>query len=276
MLLYPNAKINLGLNIVSRRPDGYHNLETVFFPVPVCDTLQIERDDAIPSIAFTTADGIPLDCSDADNIIVRLYQQMRKKYAIGGVRIQLSKHIPFGAGLGGGSSDAAYAALALNDLFHLALSKEELKKEVSTLGADCAFFVENRPCYATGIGDVLQPIELSLNGYEMLLVKPNDISVNTKTAYQGIVPHQPAFPLLRALQSPIEQWKNVIVNDFERTVFAGYPLIAALKQRMYEAGAIYASMSGSGAAVFGLFRQGVLPESLTFSNCFIFRTILSR
>ncbi len=275
MLLRPNAKINLGLNIVSRRPDGYHNLETVFLPVPVCDTLQIERDDTLSSVVFTAADGLILDCPDSDNIIVRLYERLQKKYALGGVRIRLSKHIPFGAGLGGGSSDAACAAMALNDLFCLGLSKEQLKKEVSPLGADCAFFIENRPCYATGIGDILQPIDLSLNGYELLLVKPDGVSVNTKTAYQGIVPQRPAFPLLQALQLPVEQWKGLVVNDFERSVFKAFPLVADIKQRLYDAGAVYAAMSGSGAAVFGLFRQGVLSESLAFSNCFTARMTLS-
>ena len=275
MLLRPNAKINLGLNIVSRRPDGYHNLETVFFPVPVCDTLQIERDDTVSSIVFSAADGLLLDCSDSDNLVVRLCRQIQKKYALGGMRIRLSKHIPFGAGLGGGSSDAAFAAIALNELFSLALSKEELKQEVRSLGADCAFFVENRPCYATGIGDILQPIDLSLQGYELLLVKPDGISVNTKTAYQGIVPRQPAFPLLQAVQLPVEQWEGLVVNDFEPAVFRAYPLVADIKQRLYDAGAVYAAMSGSGAAVFGLFRQGVLSDSLAFADCFTSRILLS-
>lgn len=275
MLLRPNAKINLGLNIVSRRPDGYHNLETVFFPVPVCDTLQIERDDTVSSVVFSAAGGILLDCSDSDNLVVRLCRQMQKKYALGGMHIQLSKHIPFGAGLGGGSSDAACAAMALNDLFCLNLSKEELKQEVRSLGADCAFFVENRPCYATGIGDILQPIDLSLKGYELLLVKPDGISVNTKTAYQGITPCQPALPLLKALQLPVERWKDFVVNDFEHTVFNIYPVIANLKQRLYDEGAVYAAMSGSGACVFGLFRQGILSETVTFNDCFTFRTLLN-
>lgn len=275
MLLLPNAKINIGLNIVSRRQDGYHNIETIFMPIPLNDTLYVERDDSLASLLFTTADGMTLDCSNNENIIVRLYRQMAMRYALGGVRITLTKHIPFGAGLGGGSSDAAFAAKALNKLFNLNLTNNQLKQEVSLLGADCAFFIENKPCFATGIGDILQPVEISLIGYELLLIKPDNISVNTKTAYQGITPKKPLINLQEAVRMPIEQWKDTIFNDFENTVFNAYPYIRTVKEQCYRLGAVYAAMSGSGASVFGLFKQGTLPQKLTFGKDFVYRTILS-
>lgn len=275
MLLCPNAKVNLGLNIVSRRADGYHNLETIFYPIPLCDALEVEKDSTVEGIAFTADGDFRLDCEDADNLVCRVYRQMASKYPLSGVRVRLTKHIPFGAGLGGGSSDAAYIAVALDRLFGLHLSTEQLQQEVRTMGADCAFFVANSPAFATGIGDMLHPIPLSLRGYEFVLVKPNDIAVNTRTAYQGIVPKVPAMSLQETIMRPIDRWRDTVVNDFESSVFAAYPAIGEVKETLYALGALYASMSGSGASVFGLFKKGTLPTNLPFSNCFVFRTVLA-
>lgn len=274
MLLYPNAKINIGLNIVSRRDDGYHNIETIFYPIPLCDRLRVERDEQVASIVLDSASGMGAGCPDEDNLVVRVYRRMSSHYSLSGVRAVLNKQIPTGAGLGGGSSDAAHTAIALNELFALGLSKEELKREVGALGADCAFFVENSPSFATGIGDRLQPVRLSLEGYEFVLVKPNEVSVNTKTAYQGVVPCIPKISLLEAIKMPIEKWRGSIVNDFECSVFAAYPRIGEIKRALYDSGAIYASMSGSGASVFGLFAKDSLPCELPFENCFVYRTVL--
>ncbi len=274
MLLYPNAKINIGLNIVSQRDDGYHDIETVFYPIPLCDRLLVERDENVAGIVLDSGSGMGLDCRDEDNLVVRVYRQMSLHYGISGVSVSLEKHIPTGAGLGGGSSDAAYTAIALNELFALGLSKEDLKREVGALGADCAFFVENSPSFATGIGDRLQPVDLSLEGYAFLLVKPNEVSVNTKKAYQGVVPCVPEVSLPEIIKEPIAKWEGAVVNDFERSVFASYPRIGEIKRALYSLGAVYASMSGSGASVFGLFAKDTLPYDLRFENCFVYRTVL--
>lgn len=278
MLLHPNAKLNLGLNVVERRPDGYHNIDTLFFPIHLHDTLNIERDDTSGDILLQTTDGIPLDCTSEDNLIVRTYRRFAARYTIGGLRVGFGKHIPFGAGLGGGSSDAAHTAIAINSLFSLSLSKEQLKQEVSPLGADCAFFIENTPCHATGIGEQLTPYPLSLKGHTLLLVKP-DIHVSTKAAYSGITPQQPACNLLEALQLPVAEWKGKVINDFETTVFAQFPAIAGIKQQLYQMGADYAAMSGSGASVFGIFTDDNAPAyekaAAVFNDCFIYTEKLS-
>lgn len=278
MLLHPNAKLNIGLCVTGRRPDGYHDIDTVFLPIRLHDSLTIERDDNLSGIQFRTTEGIALDCTDEDNLIVRTYRRFAEHYPVGGVHVTFRKQIPFGAGLGGGSSDAAHTAIALNSLFSLSLSKEQLKKEVSPIGADCAFFIENTPCHATGIGDRLVPFPLSLQGYGLLLVKP-DIHVSTKTAYSGITPRQPAHTLTDSLRLPVEQWKSRVVNDFEQNVFSSFPAIGAIKQRLYDMGAAYAAMSGSGASVFGIFPladcPGTKEAAAVFNDCFVYTEALS-
>lgn len=278
MHLQPNAKLNLGLNVTARRPDGYHDIETVFLPIRLHDELIIERDDSRNGITLHITDGIPLDCSNEENLIVRTYKHFAKRYNIGGVCVRFRKYIPFGAGLGGGSSDAAHTAIALNTLFSLSLNKEQLKQEVSHLGADCAFFIENTPCHATGIGDILTPLPLSLSSYCLVLVKP-DIHVATKNAYSGITPQPPIYNLTDTLQLPVEEWNGKVTNDFERSVFAQFPAIAAVKQHLYAMGAAYAAMSGSGASVFGIFRTDNCPDkretAAAFSDCFVYRELLS-
>ena len=244
MILLPNCKINLGLRVVRKREDGYHDLETIFVPIyGLHDELEISQQPIANSqqpIIFTQ-EGIAVDCRPEDNLIVKCYRQMKANYPqIGNVKVRFKKNIPFGAGLGGGSSDAAHMAIALNELFALGLSKEELAKEVASLGADCPFFIYNVPCYAEGIGDRLTPIDLDLKGIRIVLIKPEE-GVSTKEAYSGIRPNP----------SPFDRK----TNDFEKTVFPLHPIIGEIKKRLLDAGAFYASMSGSGSTVFGLFKN---------------------
>jgi len=263
MILYPNCKINLGLRVIRKRPDGYHDLETVFVPIyGLHDELEVEsvQHSAISNQISFEQEGIAVDCLAEDNLIVKCYRQMRAKYPqIGDVAVRFKKNIPFGAGLGGGSSDAAHMAVALNELFSLRLTKEQLAAEVKPLGADCPFFVYNTPCYAEGIGDLLTPVELDLEGIRIVMIKPAE-GVSTKEAYSGITRHpevageiQKAVAMMRQKCTEIDD--TIFVNDFEATVFPLHPQIAAIKKRLLDAGAFYASMSGSGSTVFGLFKN---------------------
>lgn len=243
MILYPNCKINLGLRVIRKREDGYHDLETIFVPVyGLHDELEVTLADAF---SFTQ-EGIAVNCPVEDNLIVKCYRLMAARYPqIGPVAVRFRKTIPFGAGLGGGSSDAAHMAIALNELFGLGFSKEQLAAEVRPLGADCPFFIYNVPCYAEGIGDRLTPIDLPLQGKRIVLIKPDE-GVSTREAYSGIVLHPEAAGETR---------EGVYVNDFEQTVFPMHPTIAHIKRRLLDAGAFYASMSGSGSTVYGLFED---------------------
>lgn len=250
MKLSPNCKINIGLCVVRKREDGYHDLETIFYPVyGLHDELEVEIAD---EFAFLQ-DGIEVDCLPTDNLIYKVYQRMQEHFPqIGNVRIRFKKNIPFGAGLGGGSSDAAHMAIALNELFQLGLTQKQLAEEVRPLGADCPFFIYNTPCYAEGIGDKLTPISLDLSGMRLVMIKP-DCGVSTKEAYAGIKP-KGSSELFKVVQNGSELFK-VATNDFEDTVFVAHPEIAEIKQRLLDAGAVYAAMSGSGSTVFGLFEH---------------------
>ena len=251
MLLLPNCKINVGLRVVRKREDGYHDLETIFYPIfALHDELEIQ-----PAAAFSfTQEGIAMDCPPEQNLIIRCYRRMREHYpSIGEVSIRFRKNIPFGAGLGGGSSDAAHTAIALNELFRLGLTREQLAAEVRPLGADCPFFIYNTPCFAEGIGDLLTPIDFSLKGYRILMIKPA-CGVSTREAYSGL--HLSAEKHNQFSNSQICKFTNFqIDNDFEHSVFPLYPEIAHIKKRLLDAGALYASMSGSGSTVFGLFEH---------------------
>lgn len=255
MTTHPICKINLGLHVVGRREDGYHNLETVFLPVgSMTDTLTIERAD---TFSFRQ-DGIDLDNPPMDNLCVKAYNLLRDEFAgrVAPVAMRLTKAIPFGAGLGGGSSDAAFTLRMLNEMFALGLDDRQLERRAARLGADCAFFVKARPCYATGIGDLLEPIDLVLDGFEVRVRIPEGEHVATREAYGGLdrsLFGQPRPDLREALRLPVGQWRTTVENDFERSVFPSHPRIAQLKQDLYAQGAAYASMTGSGAAVFGLF-----------------------
>ena len=250
MLLYPNCKINIGLRVVRKREDGYHDLETIFYPVyGLHDELEVERVDDFEFIQ----EGLAVDCPAEDNLIIKCYLRMRNKHSkVGSVRIRFRKNIPFGAGLGGGSSDAAHMAIALNEIFALGLSKEQLAEEVRDLGADCPFFIYNTPCYAEGIGDKLSPIPLDLSGLRLVMIKPN-CGVSTKEAYAGIKPK--GCSELANMAQDRSNLFHAAYNDFEDTVFVVHPEIGEIKQRLLDAGAVYAAMSGSGSTVFGLFEN---------------------
>ena len=255
MKLYPNCKINIGLRVVRKREDGYHDLETIFYPVyGLHDELEVVKAD---TFAFLQ-DGLVVDCSPTDNLIYKVYQRMQVHFPqIGAVKITFKKNIPFGAGLGGGSSDAAHMAIALNEIFHLGLTKEQLAEEVRPLGADCPFFIYNTPCYAEGIGDKLTPISLDLSGLRLIMIKPN-CGVSTREAYSGIIRHpEVEGQIKQALQDrqSFADMRPLLVNDFEQTVCPLHPEIAEIKQRLLDAGAVYAAMSGSGSTVFGLFQH---------------------
>ena len=270
MLLFPNCKINIGLRIVRKREDGYHDLETIFYPVyGLHDELEVEAITNNTTQHYTTLhdsiqflqEGLAVDCPAEDNLIIKCYQRMRAKFPqIGDVRIRFKKNIPFGAGLGGGSSDAAHMAIALNELFSLGLTQQQLAEEVRPLGADCPFFVYNTPCYAEGIGDELTPISLDLSGLRLVMIKPA-CGVSTKEAYGGIIPKGTSKVLTDLKDLKVLNVLNdltilsALTNDFEETVCKVHPEIAEIKQRLLRAGAVYAAMSGSGSTVFGLFQD---------------------
>lgn len=275
MILYPNCKINIGLRVISKRADGYHNLETIFYPIlGLYDVLMIT---ASGQFSFVQ-DGLAVDCPAEDNLILKCYRRMQARYPqIGNVSIRFTKRIPFGAGLGGGSSDAAHTAIALNELFELGLSREQLAEEVAPLGADCAFFIYNTPCLAEGIGEILTPIPFTLSGFRLVMLKP-DIHISTREAYQGVLAasHQPSLAdLVKKEFTPIDlsRHADIVCNDFERTVFPAHPELAALKQRLIDAGAYYAAMSGSGSTIYALFEddpeksdKSVTPTDTTLAD----------
>lgn len=260
MITFPCAKINLGLNIVSKRPDGYHNLETVFYPIPLTDALEIKyMDEKFPSESpcDLKITGNDVDCNEEDNLVIKAYQLLAADFQLPRVHAHLVKRIPTQAGLGGGSSDAAYMIRLLDERFRLNIGIPEMERYAAKLGADCAFFITADPSYAEGIGDVLMPADVpgaGLGGYYLAVVKPS-VAVSTRDAYAAIVPKTPAKCCRDIVRQPIETWKDELVNDFEAPIFAMHPELAAIKQCLYDAGAVYAAMSGSGSALFGIFRE---------------------
>ena len=260
MITFPCAKINLGLNIVSKRPDGYHNLETVFYPIPLTDALEIKyMDEKFPSESpcDLRITGNDIDCNEEDNLVIKAYQLLAADFQLPRVHAHLVKRIPTQAGLGGGSSDAAYMIRLLDERFRLNIGIPEMERYAAKLGADCAFFITADPSYAEGIGDVLMPVDVpgaGLGGYYLAVVKPS-VAVSTRDAYAAIVPKTPAKCCRDIVRQPIETWKDELVNDFEAPIFAMHPELAAIKQSLYDAGAVYAAMSGSGSALFGIFRE---------------------
>lgn len=269
MLLLPNCKINIGLNIVSKRSDGYHNLETVFFPIPLRDNLEfkeIENEDVPYRLV---SGGVPIEGKPEDNLIVKVYLDMKAEFNLPALELSLYKNIPMGAGLGGGSSDAAAMMKGLNEAYNLQLSAEDMEKRLAKFGADCPFFVRNKPAYATGIGDEFTNCNVSLKDKFIVLVKP-DVFVSTKEAYAHITPKLPAIPLAEAIKLPIETWKEQIVNDFEQSVFPFHPELPAIKQTLYDMGAVYASMSGSGSTMYGIFNRPTPEANEVFDKCFVY------
>lgn len=260
MITFPCAKINLGLNIVSKRPDGYHNLETVFYPIPLTDALEIKyMDEKFPSESpcDLKITGNDVDCNEEDNLVIKAYQLLAADFQLPRVHAHLVKRIPTQAGLGGGSSDAAYMIRLLDERFRLNIGIPEMERYAAKLGADCAFFITADPSYAEGIGDVLMPVDVpgaGLGGYYLAVVKPS-VAVSTRDAYAAIVPKTPSKCCRDIVRQPIETWKDELVNDFEAPIYAMHPELAAIKQSLYDAGAVYAAMSGSGSALFGIFRE---------------------
>lgn len=249
MIIFPNAKINIGLNVINRRDDGYHNLETVFYPLGIKDVLEVIEAD---ELNFEPA-GLAIPGRVEDNLCLKGYHLLKKDFDLPPVKIFLYKHIPIGAGLGGGSADAAFFIRLLNEKFGLGLTVEQMITYARQLGADCAFFIKNTPAFATGIGDELEPMALDLSDYKIALVMP-PVHVSTGEAYRGVKPTHPERSLKELINLPVAEWKNLVKNDFELSVFKNHPTIRGVKAALYEAGAIYASMSGSGASVFGIFK----------------------
>ncbi|HDR51463.1 MAG TPA: 4-(cytidine 5'-diphospho)-2-C-methyl-D-erythritol kinase [Mariniphaga anaerophila] len=255
MIVFPNAKINIGLHVVSKRPDGYHNLETVFYPVQLFDALEM----AETGKAGITFSGLPVEGPADENLVMKAYRILKKDFGLPPVQFHLHKNIPAGAGLGGGSSDAAFTLKMLNNYFKLQITSEKLKDYAAQLGADCSFFIDNKPAFAEGIGDLLSCVDIDLSQFHIVVLKP-EISVSTAEAYRNVIPAQPVFKLEGLPAVPVDHWKDVVKNDFENSVFLRFPEIKRWKEKLFELGAIYASMSGSGSAVFGIFRH--LPADL--------------
>jgi 4-diphosphocytidyl-2-C-methyl-D-erythritol kinase len=270
MLIFANAKINLGLHVVEKRPDGYHNLETVFYPVPLYDVLEIVETagEEVKFFNYGTIVDAPFD----KNSCVKAYRLIREKYHVPASEIHLYKHIPSGAGLGGGSSDATHTLLLINRLYNLDIPLATLAEMALQLGSDCPFFLYNKPMFATGRGEVLEPIELSLSGKYIVLVKP-PLHVSTAEAYRGIVPQKPAHDLRQVVQMPVAQWRQYLKNDFEVPIFEKYPLLKDIKNELYAMGAVYAAMSGSGSTLYGIFDREVKLSSV-FTGCFVWTGLL--
>lgn len=267
MILFPPAKINIGLNIVEKRTDKYHELETVMVELPVYDILEI-----LPSKNLEwKQSGLLIDEPSENNLCIKAFRLLQKHYSIENVYMHLRKQIPMGAGLGGGSADAAYVIRGLNDLFSLNMNKEIQKELAGELGSDCPFFIENEAQLATGRGEILQPVSLSLSGYSLILVKP-DIHVNTAQAYSGVHISGDKGLLEQQISLPVTEWKEHIKNDFEQHIFQMHPYLSKIKSDLYLHGALYASMSGSGSTMYGIFKE--LPASISFDNCAVFQVIM--
>ena len=272
MITFPIAKINLGLNVVEKRADGYHNLQTVFFPVPLLDALDVQEMGAeFPSQydCDLKVSNIHIDGDEQRNLVVRAYNLLKQDFPdMPRVHAHLYKGIPTQAGMGGGSSDCGFMITLLNKMFNLGLGDEQMIQYAARLGADCAFFILNKPCYAEGIGEKLQPIQLSLSGWYLSLVRP-DIPVSTREAFALIKPHYPEFNCKEVVQLPVEEWRGKLTNDFEDSVFAVHPELGAVKDRLYQLGATYAAMSGSGSTLFALSKQPLNLDEFAQEGTFI-------
>ncbi len=269
MICFPNAKINLGLNIVSKREDGYHNIETIFYPIGLKDALEVLESENQEAYTLFSS-GIDVGANSENNLVIKALNMMRAEKEIPNIDIHLLKKIPSGAGLGGGSADGAFMLKLLNDTFSLGFSYNQLHQFAVKLGADCAFFLKNRPAFATGIGDQLEDVDLSLEQYYMVLVKP-PLFVSTQEAYAHVVPQKPKMLLKEIVKMPIQEWRNYMHNDFETSIFKKHPAIAEIKQTLYNKGALYASMSGSGTSVYGFFEK---KPKLNFPNYFVWNNYL--
>lgn len=275
MICFPNAKINLGLNIVEKRSDGFHTIQSVFYPVPLCDALEVieNTETGAPRFSMSTS-GIPIPGDTNDNLCYYAYHLIAKDYPLPNVKVHLHKHIPIGAGLGGGSADAAFFIRLLNDKFGLGLAWGEMHHYAKQLGSDCSFFVSNKPAFVEGKGDEYESVNLELKGHHILLIYPN-IHINTAKAYSGVKP-KAAIRSLEAdiLSLPIEEWKNHIHNDFEDSIFPQFPELKSIKQQLYAQGAVYAAMSGSGSTVYGIFKETTNLKA-SYKEYFVFEGTLN-
>ena len=266
MICFPNAKINLGLYITEKRSDGYHSIETIFYPIPLTDALEAVKSKRT---SFKQT-GIKLESSPEDNLVMKTYNLMSEKYKISPLDIYLTKAIPSGAGLGGGSADAAFTLKLINELCECNIPEDKLEKMAASIGADCPFFIQNKPVIATGTGNIFKPCNISLKGYIIYLIKP-PVAVSTKEAYSDIKPQKPEFSLEKLSSLPVCEWKGVLKNDFEPSVFEKHPVIGEIKDKLYSMGAEYSAMSGSGSSVFGLFKNTISPK---FPDCFVWKGVL--
>jgi 4-diphosphocytidyl-2-C-methyl-D-erythritol kinase len=268
MVVFPNAKINLGLNIIQKRSDGYHDLETIFYPVMIKDALEIiqhNTDCDISGIQSNelqiefTCSGLSVEGDQNSNLCVKAYHLLKKDFPkLPAIKMHLHKHIPMGAGLGGGSADGAFTLKLLNQKFNLNLSQQQLIDYALQLGSDCPFFIINQPCFATSRGEIMEPIQLDLSAYTFIIVNPG-IHVATGWAFSQITPTMPKVSIKEIIKQPIATWKDALKNDFEEAVLQAHPAIKKIKDRLYNAGAVYASMSGSGSTVYGIFEKQIQP-----------------
>ena len=269
MIAFPNCKINLGLRIASKRSDGYHDLETIFYPLPFCDILEIIHSTEDTAQPLFSTSGMRVEGNKENNLCIKAYELLKKNYpSLPAVTIHLHKAIPPGAGLGGGSADASFTLKLLNEKFELNLSSDQLINYSLILGSDCPFFIINKPCFATGRGEILEEIKLDLSAYKFIIVN-SGIHISTAEAFAGITPALPAKSLKEIIQQPIETWKAELVNDFEKNIFSQYPEIEEIKNKLYDNGAIYASMSGSGSTVYGIFKKNTRVDLRLPTHYFI-------
>lgn len=272
MIVYPNCKINLGLNVVRKRTDGYHDLETVFYPVPLTDKLEAVVGNGADGTCSLSLSGNPIEGNAADNLIVKAYNLLAADHRLPHVDFDLEKHIPSQAGLGGGSSDATYTLRLLNELCQLHLDSPTLQRYAARLGADCAFFVTAEPSFATGIGDILTPMAdecAHLKGLYLLIVKPS-VAISTAQAFSFIKPQPPIIRCKEVVAQPIDEWRDRLGNDFEVSIFNIHPEIRSVKQQLYSMGATYAQMSGSGSAFFGIFNEAPTRLPAAFDGMFTY------
>lgn len=258
MITFTNCKINLGLDILAKRPDGYHDISTCMLPIPWHDIVEVIPSDR-PGSTLTVL-GNKVDCPAEKNLVMKAYRLLEKEFALGPVDIVLQKIVPDGAGLGGGSSDATHTLGLLNEFMNLGLTREQIAERAAKLGADCAFFAYDEPMLAEGIGEKLTPISLDLKGHTIVIVKPGGVNISTREAYEGITPREPDEPISQILRRPISEWQGRLKNDFEESVMSKAPQIAELKRLIMDAGAVYASMSGSGASVYGIFKSDKMSD----------------